>query len=152
MVSIILVRWIIVSGPELWEWISETAAESLNILLMRWELDHAAFGFSFGIPMFLFTVFLLSIRYYSFTRMLLSTLAYYLLQLAALLIMVYYTTDILPVPMSDKTMVFFPNYWHINSVLITASFSAAGIVLGCLFLLKFSQQKSAPVSIDQDAA
>lgn len=149
LVSIALTRFIIVYGPELRILIGDTVFKLFSTNLVKWELDHAAFGFSLGIPMLLFTLFLLSIRYYSFLRMIFATVLFHIIQFLVFMTISYMSVDVMPLPYADRTYIFFPDEWFVNSALIMASFISCGIILGSLFILKFSQQRSEHKTIDQ---
>ncbi|XOV68522.1 MAG: hypothetical protein ACFHU9_04955 [Fluviicola sp.] len=147
--SISLTRTIIVYGPELWVKINEIAYESFSLILSTWELDHATFGFTLGIPMMLFTLFLILIRYHSVMRMFLATLLYHTLQILSFLVILEVTVEVFPMPFSSKELAYLPNHWFFNSALIIASITAFILVIAVFLLLRFRERKIAPDTLDQ---
>ncbi|MCR9173568.1 MAG: hypothetical protein NXI10_13790 [bacterium] len=147
--ALLMVRLIIINGLGIWFWIQSTVHETFHFILINWELDHAAFGFSLGLPMLVFTFFLLLIRYYSMVRMFLATLVFYVIQAIALLAIIYLSADIVPLPLSSFSYVYFQDMWFINAALIAATLVSYAILLTALLLLKISNRKSSPKTIDQ---
>lgn len=146
--SILLIRLIIIYGNDLWYWIDEMTQSQLFIVLDDWELDHAAFGFSLGLPMAMITVYLSILRFFSLTRLIIFSITFYLLQCVALVLLSYLSVEFTSLPYSDFTYTTIPDIWFWNSALITASVIAYAVVFIVLFMIKYSDRNTDVKTID----
>lgn len=150
IISTILIRWIIISGPELKMHINDYVFANYALYMGDWELDHVSFGFSLGAPLLIWTVLLKLFQKLSLLRLIIYKLSFYLLQMIALAILSLLFVDVLHsdsllLPFSFLTI---PHYWFWNLALIIASLSAFFILASILIIPWFKRHKTEPNTID----
>lgn len=148
LLSVLLIRWIIVMGPDLWLWIDHTMKETFHIILDNWELDHAVFGFTLGSPLLLFTLLLLSLKLFHIVRLLVVVLIFHILQFAFLLILASISVDYISLDSLETSFVSIPDIWFWNTTLLIASIISLLIITTTLFLHKHSNQQEDTRTLD----
>lgn len=148
LLSIILIRWIIVEGPYLRYWIDDFLKDTFHIILDNWELDHAVFGFSFGSPLLLFTLFLLSLKQFHLLRLLIVVVIFHILQMSCLIVLASISVDYFTLDFIETSFVTIPDIWFWNTTLLISSIISFLIITTTLYLIKHSQKRVDTKTID----
>lgn len=132
--SVLLIRWIIVLGPELRIGINNFAFQNYALNMGVWELDHAAFGFALGAPPMFLTITLKAFKRLTLLNLTTYTFSFYLLQALGTLILCYLFVDI---HVQDSSLIPYsfldtPSYWFWNFALIASALFAFLILLSTL--------------------
>lgn len=147
LISVLLIWIIIQNGPELREEIPRVIRALLSLELESWELDHAVFGFCFGLPLGVIAILLKSFKKLSLWRFLLFNACFMLIQGLAIIVMGYAICETIDIGLGI-TYVVIPNIWFWNTVIITATFISFTTLFGLLFIQCYNERQESSETID----